>query len=63
MVWTSEHSALVGLIWGTYVSVHVGTHDKKKSQEENKFYLSLQSPQPMVKVSAYCQLFNHTIHS
>lgn len=29
----------------------------------NRFYLILQSPQPVVKVSAFCQMFKHTIHS
>lgn len=29
----------------------------------NRFYLILQSPQPVVEVSAFCQMFKHTIHS
>lgn len=29
----------------------------------SRFYLILQSPQPVVKVSAFCQMFKHAIHS
>lgn len=37
--------------------------NNKQCELSSKFYLTLQSPQPVVKVSAFSQMFNHTIHS